>query len=48
MLVVENADLKKKMIDLEDDTKRLRKQNKQLQGQIDLNDDYKLQLEKAN
>ena len=30
MLVVENAELKKKVTDLEDDTKRFRKQVKQL------------------
>jgi predicted nuclease with TOPRIM domain len=47
MLVVENVDLKKRALDYEDEAKRLRKQAKQLQGQLDLQDDFKLQLEKA-
>lgn len=47
MLVVENADLKKRSMDYEDESKRLRKQVKHLQGQLDLQDDFKLQLEKA-
>lgn len=42
MLVVENADLKKRSMDYEDESKRLRKQVKQLQGQMDLQDDFKL------
>eukprot|EP00347_Sterkiella_histriomuscorum_P018330 403345918 len=48
MLVVENATLKEKVGTLDEDTKRLRKQNKQLQGQLDLQEDYKLQHEKAS
>ncbi len=47
MLVIENVDLKKRALDYEDEAKRLRKQAKQLQGQLDLQDDFKLQLEKA-
>ncbi|CDW82092.1 viral a-type inclusion protein repeat containing protein [Stylonychia lemnae] len=47
MLVVENATLKEKVSNLDEEIKRLRKQIKQLQGQNDLQEDYKLQHEKA-
>lgn len=47
MLVLENANLKEKIHDQDEDLKRLRKQAKQLQGQLDLQEDYKLQFEKS-
>lgn len=47
MLVVENADLKRKAAEYEDHKKQLKSQIKQLQGQMDMKEDYKLQLEKS-
>ena len=47
MLVVENANLKEKVTDQEDEIKRQRKQVKQLQAQMDQQEDFKLQLDKT-
>ena len=46
MLVVENANLKDKVGEQENEAKRLRKQVKQVQAQMDMQEDYRSQGEK--